>query len=982
MTLFDEYKKEFGFSSDNPGISYFDYAATSLTPKSVLESYSYYSNNVGVSINRGSTQTHKKANLIFHNALENIVNFFSAEREYKLLFGKNTTELINLMAYSVEHKIMPLDYILIGPYEHHSNYLPWKHLANRANAIFVEIPVMADGNPDYEYIDKIAPFIKVISISAVSNTNGFVANINRLLEKVSEDALVMLDAAQVVAHDRLILHDKISCVFLSSHKMYGLKSISGALVKNAFLQCLRPVLLGGGMIDSIGLTDIWMPDEKKFTAGTLDVAAAVAWSTACNFIKNIGYDEISMKEKYIYDEVYKKLNSIERVKIIEQRGNSAFSLISFVHDDIHAHDVSDFFDRRNIIIRSGNLCSQNSLRRYGYNALSRISFGIGVTSRCLDKLLDAIDALDKFAERPVRQQKRKILVPDEVLVKDGVACGDSVNLLGEINSGMIEFNITVEGCSQAKLTAHFLNEKYNGHDINKTIDACELYRDVPDDFKLLLSRIYDIDVATMRFDCIFSIIDVFLSFVKSLQGAKIGVYDNDDTSQNLACDACVSMSRINWGNRETTTIAPFRRNDTALSETRQSEWMKCGKLCLSDDDIVLLKSLYFSAKDDDFDYLRRNKLDQIIIDHLKNHDLFNGDYRWGKTLFAKHRKEVIKHEVQLIKEFISTQNISASFIKGAINQNLYSSEGYDRVFMDYDILASSADEAFEIGHFLFSRNFLILYGMFSLKEIVVNDKLEYTGHFHVKKFFDYQYQLIIDISFPAYPLGRIGLFYPRFYNNMISHEEQFIVTLCHLFKHDGVYMKDVNDLYLMIKKLDLSYKSLNSLITEYKLEFFSSIALSFIFENYDISLKVKEEILQHLEIKKIEEFDEWPYTKDSAYRVKEYDYKKRLQISIDKQRIYLYPLVIFKETFEFKEHYMNTLEINGFIPDSLCKGIYSIKVEGIRFLLTVMGLFIDNTSDIAQLGREKIRRFAELLLLVCDIDDFQDVPYLTNDWYY
>ena len=985
MNLFDQYRNDFGIFRSNPNIAYFDYATTTFVPDQVLERYSRYNREIGVSLSRGNTLLHKKAQNAYDEAVNNLINFFTNKSDYRLIFGKNTTELINLISCSIEEYIKPLDFIVVGPYEHHSNYLPWKRLAEKTGALFVEMPITLDGEIDYDYLNKIAPSIKLLSVSEVSNTNGYKIDINKILNNISSNAFVMVDAAQSVAHGPIDVNDKISCIFLSSHKMYGPKNISGVLVKNKFLELLKPVFLGGGMVETVGLTETWMTGENKFLAGTIDASLIVQWSAACDYLKNIGFSEISRKERYIYEKIKNKLKNMNGVTVIEQGGHAATSLISFVHEKIHAHDIQEYFSQNNIFVRSGNLCSQNSLLRYGFNAITRISFGIGITDKCLNKMLNALDCLDKKVNDFTHSINKKVIIPDEVLSKDGIACGDAVDLIGEVNDGIIEFNISVNGCSQAKCAAKKLNDKYNNHDINYVLKDCEIYYNSLASSLQKQSKEFHIDEFALRSECILSVIRVFLEFAKKLSKIKIEICEIDETSKTLACDACVSISRINWGNHKVKKVKPFRRSESKLCAERQSEWQRCGKLCLSQKEISLLKNLCCSMTDDDFDYLWSNKLDQIIFDHLKNYNMPITDVRWKKTVFANHRKNVIRHEAEYIQNFIKSNNIVASYVKGAMNQDLYTDK-YDRVFMDYDILAGSANDAFDIAHFLLNRGFHILFDVFSLKEIQIGNRTEITGHFHMKKFIDYRYQLIIDVSFPAYPLGRIGLFYPKFEKGILSQEEQFIITLCHLFKHEVVFMKDINDLYMMIKKVDLNYQILNKLIEQYELKFFFSVAVLFIFDNYDISENIKLKIKNIIDINEyidiVNNFNLWPFNSETVYKDKEMDYKKRLLMSVDKKRIYLFPLIMFDTPYRISKTSIKRLVENSFAFSSLCEGIYELRIKKLRFLLTSMGLFIDNSSDIQNSGRKNVRDYATQILNICEIKDFLGIPYLTNDWYY
>ncbi len=714
-------------------------------------------------------------------------------------------------------------------------------------------------------------------------------------------------------------------------------------------------------------------------AGTIDTSLVTAWSSACDYIKDVGFDAISQQEKYLYNKIRDALENISNITIIGSSEPAAHSLISFVHKTIHAHDIQEYFSKNNIFVRSGNLCSQNSLVKYGLNAVTRISFGIGITDKCLNKMLKTLACLERKTYNYTIRPNKRIILPDEILMKDGIASGDTVNLIGEVNESTLEFIINVNGCSHAIEVAKALDAKYNNCNIQYVIKDSENY------YKSLVSLERNCAKDGAPNKCMLQVVRTFLEFVENLNNVQIETHKTPETKKTLACDACVSISRINWGNNKTITVKAFDRRESKLCEMRKGQWMRCGKLYLSPSEVDLLTNLVQAMTNEDFDYLWRNKLDQIIFNHIKHYKLYSRDIRWKKTIFERHRKNVISYEADYIKHFIEANNIFASYVKGAINEKLYT-DGYERVFMDYDILAGSADDAFKIANFLFSRGFHIQFDVFSLKEVEVNGENKITGHFHLKKFIDYKYQLIVDICFPAYPLGRIGLFYPKFVCGNLSQEEQFIITLCHVFKHEVVFMKDINDLYLMVKKEKLNYNILNKLLIENNLSFFFAIVMSFILNNYDIADKMKTDVQKLIALSEyadeIENFKLWPFDQECVYKVKKSDYKKRLSNCIDKKRMYLFPLVIFSVLYEIEINSLKKITEDGFVLFTLCDGICVLQLDKLKLFLTSMGLFVDSSSDINSMGREYIKNCIAKILDTCGITEVLEIPYLLNDWHY
>lgn len=370
-------------------IHYFDYAATTFMPEQVMDKWREINCNSGVFISRGNSSLTQKAELELFNAEECFHKFFNLSDEYDFIYSKNVTESINVLALSLMDLVHTPDIILVGPYEHHSNYLPWKHLAKKTGALFCEMPVDIFGNPDYSFIEKNKKRIKILSLSCVSNSFGYLFDIEKVCNIIDENTLLFIDQSQVTAHMPMITNKKISAHFIASHKMYGPKNIASIAIKKELLDKLPPIFLGGGMVETVGFKDTWLNDRRKFLAGTMDIGLIGAWAEACKFISDISYSKIQqINKKHSQEilEILKKYN-FNHVCIDNQ---CVDYVISFTHNDIHAHDINDFFAKNNVVIRSGNLCSQNALRKIKSYAINRISLGIGVDSQDIQKLDEVI----------------------------------------------------------------------------------------------------------------------------------------------------------------------------------------------------------------------------------------------------------------------------------------------------------------------------------------------------------------------------------------------------------------------------------------------------------------------------------------------------------------------------------------------------------------------------------------------------------------
>ena len=370
-------------------VHYFDYAATTFMPQCVMQAWQDINTACGVFIGRGSGILARRADEILHHAEAVFSAFFDLSEDYQYLYAKNVTEAINIIALGLEQQLEPLDIIAVGCYEHHSNYLPWKRLAEKTGALFCEIPVDSGGNPDYGFIARYRDRIKILSVSAVSNSFGYETDLDRICAEIGTDTMLFVDQSQVSAHRPINNSPQIGAHFLSSHKMYGPKNIALAAVRKDLLAKLEPVILGGGMVESVGFSSAWLPGREKFMAGTMDIGLIGAWAEACRFVEAVGYRAIADRDRILSCQIRERLREL-RYERVAMGDRCVDYIISFSHPSIHAHDVNELLSARNVLIRSGNLCSQNALRKLGNNAINRISLGLGITDKDIKLLCNAL----------------------------------------------------------------------------------------------------------------------------------------------------------------------------------------------------------------------------------------------------------------------------------------------------------------------------------------------------------------------------------------------------------------------------------------------------------------------------------------------------------------------------------------------------------------------------------------------------------------
>lgn len=388
------HKSDFAVFRNNRDLTYFDYAATTFMPDSVLESWVEYNENVGVSVHRGNGVLSGRALKIYEESKTAILRFFHAEYRYDTAFGKNATECLNLLAYSLRDSIGPGDIILLSPYEHHSNFLPWERIAVERNACLLQLPLLADGEIDYGFIDRIdTQRIRVFSVSLISNVNGHVFQIEKLKHIMERlDAFTIVDISQAAGHTPLDFASIGADAFvMSAHKMYGPKNIGAAIIKKSRIEALQPFLFGGGMVwNSLGEKPEWMPGAGKFEAGTVDVSLVYAWRRSCEYLEFLRMDQISRDEEAIHEVIADGLSSIKRVHIIPGSENGG-AICSFDIDGIHPHDFSSAMSKYGIELRTGHMCAQGTLANLGINGINRVSWGIGTGKEDVDKLISSIE---------------------------------------------------------------------------------------------------------------------------------------------------------------------------------------------------------------------------------------------------------------------------------------------------------------------------------------------------------------------------------------------------------------------------------------------------------------------------------------------------------------------------------------------------------------------------------------------------------------
>ncbi len=360
---------------------YLDHAATSQKPIQVIEALKNYYSFQNANVHRGAHQLSAKATEAFEEARQITANFINAKSSNEIIFTRNATEAINLVAYSWgDSKLKEGDEILISLMEHHSNIVPWQLLSQRTGCKLRYIGITETGELNLEDLrTKISEKTKLVSLVHVSNTLGTCNPIGEITKIAhTAGALVLLDACQSLAH-RKINVKSLNVDFLagSSHKICGPTGCGFLWGRENILESMPPFLGGGEMIENVSLDkSTWADLPFKFEAGTPAIGESIGMATAISYLESIGLENISAYEEELTAYLFEKLSEIEDINFLGPMPSQQINrgaLATFYIKGIHSNDISELLDSSNICIRSGHHCCQPLHKYYGIKSTARAS---------------------------------------------------------------------------------------------------------------------------------------------------------------------------------------------------------------------------------------------------------------------------------------------------------------------------------------------------------------------------------------------------------------------------------------------------------------------------------------------------------------------------------------------------------------------------------------------------------------------------------
>ncbi len=403
MTNYD-IRKDFKIIENNK-IAYLDSGATTQKPEQVLETLKHYYEYDNANPHRGAYKLSIKATEVYDEAREKVRKFINAPKFENIVFTRNATESLNLIAYSYGlNNIKKGDKIVLSIMEHHSNLVPWQNVCKKTGATLEYMYINDDGTLNEDEINKkIVPGVKIVGITQVSNVLGTINPVKEIVKKAHEvGAVAVVDASQSVPHMKVDVQD-IDADFLvfSGHKMLSPLGIGVLYGKENLLEKMSPFLFGGDMIEYVYEQETtYAPVPTKFEAGTQNVEGAVGLGAAIDYLNNVTMENVEKIEKEILSYAMEKLLNLDFVTVYGPRDlNKHAGVISFNVNKIHPHDVASVLDSENVCIRSGNHCAQPLLRYMGLDSTCRASFYIYNTKEDVDKLIDALYKTKKTFEK-------------------------------------------------------------------------------------------------------------------------------------------------------------------------------------------------------------------------------------------------------------------------------------------------------------------------------------------------------------------------------------------------------------------------------------------------------------------------------------------------------------------------------------------------------------------------------------------------------
>ncbi|MFL2659983.1 MAG: aminotransferase class V-fold PLP-dependent enzyme [Alphaproteobacteria bacterium] len=386
------YKLRQDFPIFKNGICYLDSGASSQKPQSVIDKQNYYTGEVYANVHRATYTIAQKITDAYEESRKKIADFINADPK-EVIFTKSATEAINLVAHSFGSIIPDGSEIILSEMEHHANIVPWQLLKNRKDISLKIIPVLDNGELDYDEYEKLlTDKTALVAITHISNVLGTIVDIDRIvLSAKKHNAKVLVDGSQAIMHQKVDVK-KLGIDFytFTGHKLYAPTGVGVLWGKSDILNSIPPFLGGGDMIDTVSFEKTTFAEIPiKFEAGTPPIVPAICLGEAIDYISNIGLDKINKYEKYLYKYAFDEITKIKGVRVIGTVEHKA-PILSFIVEGIHSYDISELMNNDNVCVRVGHHCAEPLMKRFNMLSTIRVSLALYNTIDDIDLFINSL----------------------------------------------------------------------------------------------------------------------------------------------------------------------------------------------------------------------------------------------------------------------------------------------------------------------------------------------------------------------------------------------------------------------------------------------------------------------------------------------------------------------------------------------------------------------------------------------------------------
>lgn len=386
-------RNDFGLYDQKNAPAYFDSAATSLTPKIILEKEQEYYNTYPANIHRGIYKISQRATDEFESVRTKVQKFLNAKSDQEIVFTKGSTEALNLLATTLSESLQSGDEVILSGMEHHANIIPWTMLREKKGIVIKIIPVLENGTLDFEEYKKLlTPKVKIVSLMHVSNVLGTINPIKEIFQLAHVNkSICVCDGSQAVMHMPVDVQDLDADFYVfTGHKLFGPTGVGVLYGKYDLLNNLPPYQGGGDMITSVSFDHVEYKEAPfRFEAGTPNIAGVIGLGAAIDWIQNIGFENIMAYEEKLLGKLFETLKALPFIQIISEKA-PRIPLISILIPGIHPHDIGTVLDSENICVRTGHHCAEPLMKTLNVPATTRISLSIYNTIEELDRLKVAL----------------------------------------------------------------------------------------------------------------------------------------------------------------------------------------------------------------------------------------------------------------------------------------------------------------------------------------------------------------------------------------------------------------------------------------------------------------------------------------------------------------------------------------------------------------------------------------------------------------